>query len=41
MGVISDTLKKLGGKKLGKIEKKWVFDASSSISSSPIAADIT
>jgi len=41
MGVISDTLKKLSGKKLGKIEKKWVFDASSSISSSPIAAEIT
>ena len=41
MGVISDTLKKLSGKKLGKIEKKWVFDISSSISSSPIAAEIT
>jgi outer membrane protein assembly factor BamB len=41
MGVISDTLKKLSGKKLGKIEKKWVFDASSSISSSPISAEIS
>ncbi len=41
MGVISNTLKKLSGKKLGKIEKKWVFDISSSISSSPIAAEIT
>ena len=41
MGVISDTLKKLSGKKLGKIEKKWVFDTSSSISSSPITEEIT
>ena len=41
MGVISNTLKKLSGKKLGKIEKKWVFDIPSSISSSPIAAEIT
>ncbi len=41
MGVISDTLKKLSGKKLGKIEKKWGFDISSSISSSPITEEIT
>ncbi len=41
MSVISNTLKKLSGKKLGKIEKKWVFDTSSSMSSSPITEEIT
>jgi len=41
MSVISNTLKKISGKKPGKIEKKWMFDASSSLSSSPIAEKIT
>jgi outer membrane protein assembly factor BamB len=41
MGVIKNTIKKLSGKRLGKIEKIWVFDASSSLSCSPIADEIS
>jgi len=40
MAKLANALKRLSGKKSGKIEKKWVFEAKAPILSSPIAADI-